>query len=188
MVIDEATLEELNSEKVVAKPNIGSNGEGVLISDKKDVLAKLKNFETDMILQEHIDSSDGVPGIVEGVHDFRITIVGNQIFYAYLKVPEGNSLLCNVAQGGRMIFIDNSEIPSEVKNICDDIVNKLSGFKTVSYSIDLARDKDGKYKLIEMNSRPGILFNEEEGELQKKYYEAVAKRFSALMAGSTGRS
>jgi len=173
---------KLRTKKLVIKPNIGSNGKDVRLVSKEGLRLELKKRETDVVIQEYIESAAGIPGIIKSVHDLRITVVNGKIFYAYIKIPRKKSFLCNVAQGGKMIALENSQIPPRVIKISNRIISRFNVVPNLIYSIDLARDKDGNYKLIEMNSRPGILFNKEDLELQKKYYRAITDNFLDFIA------
>jgi hypothetical protein len=42
----------------------------------------------------------------------------------------------------------------------------------------MARDKDGKMKVIEMNSRPGVYFYPEDRKARDRYYDLLLDNFN----------
>ena len=169
-------LHHIKTDKVVIKPTIGTCGKNVGIMNRGKI--KTLGIKNDhFLLQEFIDSSRGIQNVIKGTHDLRITIIDNKIIYAYLRTPQKGSLLCNIALGGKMKNIKNSEIPKEAAMVCKKIMEKLSPFENLVYSIDMAMDKDGKMKVIEMNSRPGVYFYPEDWRTRDKYYDVFIENF-----------
>lgn len=169
-------LFHISTTKFVIKPNIGTCGEGVSILNKNE-LDKIKINKDHFVLQEFIDSSQGIKKIVAGVHDLRVTIVNNKISYAYIRTPAKGSLLCNIAQGGKMKNILPKDIPKNILLSCQKIMEKLSAFENLVYAVDFAVDKDRKPKLIEMNSRPGIYFYPQDEKDRDRYYSQLVDNF-----------
>lgn len=164
-------LRHIKTAKLVIKPTVGTCGNNVKIISRKEI-EKLRIENDHFLLQEFIDSSEGILNVVAGVHDLRITIIDNKIIYAYFRTPKKGSLLCNIAKGGKMKIINNSKIPKEAKVVCRKIMQKLAPFENLIYSVDFAMDKHGKMKIIEMNSRPGVFFYPEDEKIRDKYYVA----------------
>jgi glutathione synthase/RimK-type ligase-like ATP-grasp enzyme len=169
-------LNHIETNKVVIKPTIGTCGKNVEIMDRKKI-KKIGIKNDHFLLQEFIDSSRGIPNVIKGTHDLRITIIDSKIIYAYLRTPPKGSLLCNIALGGKMKNIKNSEIPKEARIACRKIMEKLTPFENLVYSIDMALDKDRKMKVVEMNSRPGVYFYPKDRKTRNRYYNVLIDNF-----------
>ena len=169
---------ELKTERIFLKPNVGSHGDSVQSINKNDINESiLRKYSSDVIVQESIDCSDGIPGITDCVHDLRVTVVDSKISYVYVKIAQKGSFLCNVSQGGKMKIIAGENVPKEVILISNNIIKHFKNLPNTVYSIDFARDKSGEFKLIEMNGRPGILFNEDDVKIQEDFYRELALNF-----------
>ncbi len=167
----------IESDKVVLKPRFGSNGKGIVILDK----TQLKNgIRKDTIVQEFIDSSNGILGM-KIVHDLRVIIVNGKINHAYIRTPQKGSLLCNAHQGAKKIFIKNDEIPSSVIRRVKKIDSHFQHYGPRVYSADFAMDKNGKPWLIELNSKPGMMYYDEAPELRIKYYDKLYQAIKGLI-------
>jgi glutathione synthase/RimK-type ligase-like ATP-grasp enzyme len=139
---------------VVCKPLDGERGFGVVIG-KASQLPRA-NISLPTLVQGFIDTSGGIPGIVEGMHDFRIISLAGTIGASYVRTPPDGMYAANVSQGGKEITVPRDRIPSEAMAIFTDIDGRLSRFPKRSYSIDMGRDRDGNWKLIELNAKPGL--------------------------------
>ncbi len=166
-------LKYIRSDKVVIKPRFGSLGRGVVIIDKKD----LKNGITrDTVLQEFIDSSNGVKSLkVKGSHDLRCVIVDGKIDHSYFRLPKRNSFLGNMEYGATKKYIDNDEIPKNIKEKVNFIDKKLKKFGERSYSADFLIDNDKKAWLVELNSKPGTSFYDNALRIRNKYHFNLTK-------------
>lgn len=151
-----SALSAIGSKMVVCKPQFGSEGQSVVI-DSPTVLAKLEP-EFPVILQEFIDTSEGIEGIVAGHHDLRVAIFDGEILYSYVRTPPPNKLTANVAQGGSFFMLEASRLPQSVVEISTHIDAQLARFGSRFYSIDFGMTPNGP-KIIEMNARLGLLPN-----------------------------
>lgn len=164
-------LEAIQTELVVAKPLDGEEGHGVFIEPASAITAKIQTFP--YLLQEFIDTSGGIPGIVEGTHDLRIICIGSEIVLCFVRTPPPGKLLANVAQGGRKIEIQIQDIPKEALLLHSEVESVFSRFKRRVYSIDCGRSKDGTWKIIELNSKPGATCRSE-GKTNVHFQESLA--------------
>lgn len=155
-----SAVKEINTDIVVVKPRFGSEGVGVIIDDKQKVASSITEETFPAVVQEFMDSSGGVPGIVQGTHDFRVAIFDGQPLYSYYRTPPSGSLKANVAQGGSFSMVDVSRIPADFLDILQKIDAIFSHLPHRFYGIDVALTPTG-YKLIEMNSRLGLLPNKD---------------------------
>lgn len=171
-------LHNIKTKKIVIKPSIGSGGEGVQIYDKKEVMAKaIINKEN--IVQEFIDSSLGVPGISNKMHDLRTIFVNNKLIYAYIREPRGNSFLANLAQGGTLKIVPKSKIPKSIFPITAHISKVFETFNPMIYSVDFMFDKKRKPWIVELNSMPGLYFTADEKTSMVKMYKELIKVFKS---------
>jgi glutathione synthase/RimK-type ligase-like ATP-grasp enzyme len=155
----EQALSQVSTKLVVAKPVDGQEGEGVMI-DTAAVIASQK-WAYPVLVQDFIDTSFGIPGIVEGLHDLRVALVNGEIMYSYFRTPPQGSYLANVARGGKFSMIDPTKLPGKVLEIVSKIDGELASVGSRFYGIDFGITQDGP-KIIEMNSRLGLLPNRDD--------------------------
>jgi glutathione synthase/RimK-type ligase-like ATP-grasp enzyme len=149
----------LTTEKVVFKPQKGSEGKDVVI-EEKTVLTEEQDLNFPGIVQEFLDTSIGIPHIVDGTHDMRVVFFDGDPIYSYVRTPPKGSLLANVAQGGTYTLIDVQDIPQSMLDICYEIDKRFSDVPDRFYSIDFGNTADGP-KIIEMNSEVGLFIDAE---------------------------
>lgn len=147
-------LKQIKSDKIVIKPRFGSSAIGLKIVNKNR-LPKYINKNT--ILQEFIDTSNGIKGYVKGVHDIRSIIINGKYIHSFIRVPR-KGLVSNLSRGGRIKFLTKKKTPKKLINfVMKNIDKKLGELKPRFYTIDCVY-VDDKIKLIEMNSKPGFFF------------------------------
>lgn len=168
-------LKTNGSKIVVLKPVSGSAGEEVVIDNANKINVDLINYP--ILAQEFIDSSGGIHGIVEGKHDLRINIINGDIVFAFVRTPGPGSFLAGIATGGKLIPIEVKNVPKELIAIKNTIDQKFNFSDKRFYTIDVAYDGIN-YKLIELNSQPGILassFIEEYSDFHESLLDLVEK-------------
>lgn len=169
-------LPKIKTSRVVLKPLMESGGKNISILSKKTVLNKIK-FNQVWLAQEFVDSSQGVPGVSKGVHDFRVVLINNKIIYAYIRQPAKGKLLANLAQGGSLTIVPIKKIPSSVKPIIKQANQIFETFNPRIYSIDFMFDKKKRPWIVELNSMPGLFFTPEEKPYMVKMYKELLKVF-----------
>jgi glutathione synthase/RimK-type ligase-like ATP-grasp enzyme len=87
---------------------------------------------------------------------FRIISLGGTIAACYVRTPPPGQYMANVAQGGQEITVPIENIPSEAKAIFIDVDARLGNFPKRAYSIDLGYGRDGRWRIIELNAKPGL--------------------------------
>ena len=169
-------LKKIKTTKTVLKPAVGSGGDKIFIEDKNELIKEKINFDEGYILQEFIDTSKGIKGLVEGVHDLRVILFNEKILYSYIRTPKKGCLLCNMDQGGSMISISNNQIPKQIKKLLKIINKKLEKYTPRNYAADFFFDENQKAYLIEINTKPGLLVYSELGqELQIMSHNLLIK-------------
>lgn len=149
-----AAAKIMPGEKLVLKYPEGNGGNYVHIIDRDDVGSVLSSLKYPQIVQEFVDSSIGIPGLVRGYHDLRIKIGGGDVWGGTLRTPKPGELRANVAQGGTEKHLFPEEIPSEAIAIAKEIDLYFADHPRY-YSVDLINTEKG-WKLLELNSRPGL--------------------------------
>jgi len=157
IVHDRSELErvtgELPGDRVVAKEPEGNGGKGVYIGERDDVLSKVPD-KYPLIVQEFVDTSVGIPGLVDGMHDLRINTGGGKIWGGKIRMPAPGEFRANVAQGGSEKAIFANQVPAAVERIVKEIDQYFAKYPRY-YALDFANTPQG-WKLIELNSKPGL--------------------------------
>lgn len=133
--------EHMAGHLVVCKPLFGSQGEGVVRIGPNDQLPDSALYNGVYYLQRYLDSGEGK------WHDARVLVVDGQARAAMRR--EGHSWINNASRGARCQPM-----------ILDDTVGALAEAAVAAvgmqYSgVDLLRDTDGKWWVIELNGIPG---------------------------------
>lgn len=142
----------INSEgRAVLKPVDDLGGEGVKIIDSID---EFENH-SDYLVQEFIDSREGIPGTeIDGVHDLRAIIVDGEPVSGFVRRPD-EGLISNVAQGGRIDVFPLEDFPEDARDLLDNVLEILEGYRPYFASVDMIYDSSsGNFKVIELNSAP----------------------------------
>lgn len=142
---------------VVLKPSKGMQGNGILIGPASEIRFSPLEPGKEYSLQEFIDTSNGIPGVIDGRHDFRIIIVDGKITLSHVRTPKEGSLLANVAQGGLIREIPIGNIPDFILDRVSEIQKKIDiEFDFPLYSIDFGI-MDGKTPFVfELNDQIGF--------------------------------
>jgi glutathione synthase/RimK-type ligase-like ATP-grasp enzyme len=168
-------FEVTKSKYLVIKPFQGSGGEGVRIIQKND----LKNISPSrkFIVQEFVDSSKGIKGLVKGFHDLRLVFIGNKLIYSYIRQPKKGSLLANLAQGGTMFIVEKKDLPKSVFPIIRDVLDVFRFYEPKVFTIDLIFDKKQKPWVVEFNTMPGMYFSPDQKKWMDRMYGELIKVF-----------
>jgi glutathione synthase/RimK-type ligase-like ATP-grasp enzyme len=149
----EAAFKEIGGELIVVKAPVSNKGQAVSIGKQAELLSALPE-EFPLIVQEFVDTSVGIPGYVDGVHDLRVKIGGGKVFGGMIRTPAKGELRANLAQGGTARHLLPEEIPAEAIELAKEIDYYFRDYPRY-YALDFARTGRG-WKLIELNSKPGL--------------------------------
>ncbi|MBW2977320.1 ATP-grasp domain-containing protein [Candidatus Woesearchaeota archaeon] len=144
-------LPEIKSEKIVLKPRYGTLGEHVTVTTK-DKLPKKINKNT--VVQEFIDGSEGIKGLVKGLHDMRVIVINGEIDHCHVRTPKKGLLTANMALGGNKIFVPKSKIPLKAVAVVKRIDRILGRYSPRLFSVDFVFDKNQRPYVIECNGSP----------------------------------
>lgn len=142
----------IGTDKVVVKPRYGTLGKGVIITDKQ----YLPEIKKNTLIQEFIDTSNGIKNVVKGYHDLRVVIINGKVDHAHVRTPKKGLFVANVALGGKKMFIRKEQIPSKIISIVKKIDTAFEKYYPRIYSVDFLIDKSGKPFIVECNSQPMI--------------------------------
>lgn len=167
-----AALERIPGERIVLKPLDGEEGKGVFVVRRSEVTTTIPSYP--YLLQEFLDLSDGIPGLVESTHDLRVTVINGEIILSFIRTPPPDSLLANVAQGGTKIEVPLEKIPADARAIVSHVDAAFSVYPRRVYSVDMGRTRSGSWKIIEINGKPGCTCREE-GPCSARFLAALAE-------------
>ncbi|MFB6100114.1 MAG: RimK family alpha-L-glutamate ligase [Candidatus Nanohalobium sp.] len=147
--------------KIVLKPRYAFGGKGIHIVESEE---EIPEIEDEYIIQEFIDSSGGIEGIVEETHDLRGIVVNGELEAGYVRYSDGE--ISNVAQGGSQDPVSPEEFPEKALDLIESVNDELE-FRPCLFSVDLFFDGQGNPWIVELNSKPGIGFYGDE-EMKKQ--------------------
>jgi len=169
-------LPQIKTRLAVLKPLIESGGKGIQILSTTEILKKAK-LGCPYLLQEFIDSSKGVPGVSQGMHDLRLVFINNEVIYSYIREPQKGSYLANLAQGGKLILVPKNKLPKPLFPIIKEANEIFKTFTNRIYTIDFMFDEKKCPWVVELNSMPGLYFTPEEKESMLKMYKKLVLVF-----------
>ena len=173
----ERAVADLPGKMAVVKTPTGNSGLGVFVGLKQDFNYAEFNKPFPLQVQEFIETEGGIPGIVEGRHDFRVVTMNGEAIVATLRTPPQDGFKSNIGYGGFTRLVDVSEIPADLKELVAQIDAKLATISTERfYSADFGLTSQG-WRLFEVNAMPGTL-NRERGE-PAVYYQQKLVEFLA---------
>lgn len=169
----EAAIDQISGDHIVVKALEGNSGDAVFVGKKDSFDSSKFNHPMPWQVQEYIETSGGIPGIVEGRHDFRVIMINGRPVIATLRTPPEGGLKSNLGYGGQAQLFEVSKIPSELLEICSGVDQKLAKISNERfYSADFGLTSHG-WRLFEINAMPGTL-NRERGQAAVYYQGQVA--------------
>jgi glutathione synthase/RimK-type ligase-like ATP-grasp enzyme len=148
----ETVLKNLKTDKIVAKPLGENGGNGVTLFDRNN-LSDNKNFP--VIMQEFVETSGGIDGMVGGRHDIRLYIIDGEAVMCSIRQPKEGGWLSNTHQGGSIHFYNKSEINPDLLEFAKPLIEKFDQMGGKFYAVDFMHGNDG-WHMVEMNDRPGM--------------------------------
>ena len=177
-----AEISAWSGDSVVVKPRTGLGGKGVTAVRKADLAARAGEFPgaaANYVVQEWMDSSGGVPGLVGGVHDLRAVVIGGEISHFCVRSPKSGDFRCNVSAGGGAWDFRPGErpVPEAFLSVFSEVSAALGdGF----YSVDCCLDRSGRALLGEINNAPGVDADGPDG-LQAEFHGRACDYFLSRM-------
>jgi glutathione synthase/RimK-type ligase-like ATP-grasp enzyme len=142
---------------VVVKPRRENGGKGIIFLEApmQEEINQVSSDQQEYIVQEYIETNEGVEGIVKGRHDVRLYTLGGVIVAGSVRQPKGEGRLSNTSQGGSIRYIQLADLPPELMAYAQSVLDALQLPKLSFVSIDFFFGK-GKWYLVEVNDQPGI--------------------------------
>lgn len=159
-------LHYVKTDRVVIKPRDGSFGRGVIIRKKKELANGIKK---NTIIQEFIDTRNPYSKL-KRPNDMRIVVIDGKINHAYIRMAAPGSFVANMTKGAKKLFIKREDIPSSIVRRVKLVDNLFQHYGPRIYSADFLVDQDNKPWLVELNSKPGMLFYEGAEKIRHKYF------------------
>jgi glutathione synthase/RimK-type ligase-like ATP-grasp enzyme len=158
-MIQLATLhDDLDPVEIFLKPLSLSGGEGIRIIRDFEDIAKVN--EGEYLIQPRIITTKRFNSFeIIGNYDCRIVMHNSEIIHCYLRISD--SMITNVAKGGKIIYIPLEQIPIKINDTIRMIDKKLENYGNRIYTIDFVIGKSGRFWLIEMNAQPGLTWKSE---------------------------
>jgi glutathione synthase/RimK-type ligase-like ATP-grasp enzyme len=151
-------MDRITTDNIVLKPYDGLRGKDIFIGPK----AKLKDFkpvraDAKYILQEFVDTSNGIPGLTRGRHDLRIVVINGEVVWCHIRVPAEGSLLANAARGGNLTEVDYSRVPESVKKVVKKISKDFcKKYDNPVFSLDFGMNPNSRPLIFEINDQIGF--------------------------------
>ena len=151
-------VDKISTDWLVVKPFNGLQGKGIYIGPKNDY----KDFGFDpkykkYIVQEFIDTRDGVPQIVAGLHDIRVVVINQKPVWGHVRVPAKGKYTSNAAGGGVLTELNLDLLPESIKKIVDTISKDFyKKYDNPIFSLDFGVDKSGTPYIFEINDKIGF--------------------------------
>ena len=159
----EEVKNKIKTDKIVLKPSLGLGGKGILVLPKNELQPELIPEDEPYLAQDFIDSSGGIPGLVEGMHDMRLIMFNGEATFSFIRTPKPGSFLSNVAQGGTLMIASIDKVPASALAIAQEVDRRFARFYPRIYTIDFMYEGEKPY-ICEINTRPGLAVAETEGE------------------------
>lgn len=166
-------------DKIVLKPISGFGGEWIELLEKESLLKledAYKGISKKYLVQEYLDFSTWYPWLVDWIHDLRVVYFANKYIYATIRQPATWSFKSNIALWGSLRGLRIWDVPQEVLDLCDDIIEQLWVTSRDFISLDFGYCFEHKrWYLFEVNSSPWLYH--EEWELETENHTALAQGF-----------
>ncbi len=157
--------------RAVVKPRDDWGGEGVQLVENT---SEFEGEPEEWLVQEFVDASEGISQLgVEGIHDLRALVVNGDVITGFLRQPD-EGFVSNVHQGGSIEVVKVEEFPEEALEKVEKVKEEMSDLEPYLMTVDMIYDsKTEKFRVLELNSKPGMSFYGRED--MKKAKSAIAE-------------
>lgn len=177
---------DLDLERLVLKPRFGERGRGISWTDPRGLPAHPDAARPDFIVQPFLETNGGIPELgIRDRHDLRLILCDGTIELCFARIPKAGSYVSNCSQGGREVCIDPDQLPARVKDFAARIDARLHEFGPRLYSLDLGIGRSGKIWIYELNTMPGIVWDDavpENRPLHEAMHRVLARWMAAAIA------
>jgi glutathione synthase/RimK-type ligase-like ATP-grasp enzyme len=175
---------DITTKKVVLKPRFGEGAWGVHVIEIDTVTEDLYSDWSDIIVQDFLDSSKGIKNLVIGKHEVNLYVVNGRIVAVRLKKPPKGQFISSSAGAviGKTWGVDINELPEDLIYFVSEVLDGMKKFGFCFMRIDCIKDISGKYKLVEINSRPGLMNNAVEGKWYWDFNGSLGREIIKLLS------
>ena len=129
------------------------------------------------IAQEFIDTSKGINGITDGLHDLRVVVINKKVVWCHVRISMEGTYKANVGQGGALSEIDYNLVPGNVKAIVKELSEMFyRQYDNPLFSIDFGI-QSGKPHIFEINDQIG--FPKVDMKSKDKFLEELVLNFES---------
>jgi len=156
--VKEYVSSEYPNDLFVLKPRYGERSVGVYCIKADELKADLYSDWENILIQEYLDSREGIEGISEGAHEIKIWLVDGVFVAGRISILAPDSFILNAEAANKPIEkkqLSYLELEPELQDRIKDLQQFLSQYPISLLRADFVKTKKG-YKLIEMNSRPSV--------------------------------
>ncbi len=153
---DLSHLDELPGDEVVVKGFFGMGGKEVRKLKKTELAAQVNLIEQPYLVQALIDTSAGIPGMIDCEHDLRVLVLGGVVIGGVLRRRDIWWVQGGAEREPQSRLINPEEIPEALHELTAKIDNHFAGYKRF-YCADYMYGADGRWYLIELNATPGMI-------------------------------
>jgi len=157
--------------RVVVKPQYGTHGFDVSIKN----ISEITSLPPDFIIQPFVDSTKGIPGIIDGPHDLRVTMMDGIIGGSFVRYPR-EGLISNVSLGGKMKMLNPTLLPESILSVAKTVDSHFLEYIPRVYSIDFMFDGERVW-VVELNNAPGDIWAYISENIPMKYFQDFCSRF-----------
>lgn len=127
---------------VIAKPNLGTRGEGIELIERAGDIAKLPLPIKSYVFQKYIPNRG----------DWRVIIIGGRAVGAMKRVSREGSYVNNISRGATAIKEEDIDILNKIYDIA---AKTAATFKLRFCGVDIILDDEtDEYKVLEVNTAP----------------------------------
>lgn len=157
-------ISEIPSNKIVLKPRFWEQCMWIYVINKDQINNNLYQDWNNILLQEFLDSSIWIDGLVTGLHEIQVFSINGNFSGARIKQPAKWSLISSATGANiwTVRWLKKDEVPVELLKIVKKLDNSISKYPLRIYRVDFVNTKDW-YRMIEINSRPWVMHKEKEG-------------------------
>jgi len=184
----QSVRDQLTTDQIVLKPVTGSGGKGILILDRATLDYPSLGIDTRYLAQEFVDSSRGIPGLCDGVHDLRVIMFNGVPKLSYLRMPPPGKLLSNISQGASAKVVSIADVPASVLQLAKRVDEFYKNYTPRLYTTDFFMNGDKAY-LVETNTRPGFPREDSEGPVfAAEFYQDLVELFAEAIVNHIAKS
>lgn len=163
---------DLSLEKLFLKPRFGERGKGIEIIDFSELVSASVLKKRQYIVQPLLESDAGIPELnIPGRHDLRLLLYNGEIIQFFARLPALHSYVSNKSHGGKLFYYDLHQLPEKFQALALRVDTRLQHYGPRFYSIDVGVGRSGKLWIYELNTMPGIVWEEGDVNDQTKNIE-----------------